>query len=176
MNIILIGLMGAGKSAVGRSLAERLGRPFIDTDALVEEQAGRPIPAIFAEEGEEGFRRREAAVIASLRERDGLVVATGGGAVLRPENRAALRSSGVVVWLEAAPEVLLERAAAQGVKTRPLLTGGDPLERLRRLAAERDAAYRETAHMRVRTDDAAVDEVVARILAMMEERGVKLHG
>jgi len=176
MNIILIGLMGAGKSAVGRSLAERLGRPFVDTDKLIEEQAGRSIPAIFADEGEEGFRRREAAVIASLKARDGLVVATGGGAVLRPENRAALRASGVVIWLEAAPEVLLERTEAQGVATRPLLTGGDPLERLRRLAAERAGAYREAAHLRVRTDDATVDEVVARILAMMKKRGVSLHG
>lgn len=176
MNIILIGLMGAGKSAVGRLLAARLGRPFVDTDALIEEQAGCSIPSIFAAEGEEGFRQREADVIASLRERDGLVVATGGGAVLGPENRAALREGGVVVWLEAAPEVLVERAKAQGVARRPLLAGTDPLERLRRLAAERSGAYRETAHLRVRTDDATVGEVVARILAMMEEQGVRLHG
>jgi shikimate kinase len=167
MNIVLIGLMGSGKSAVGRLLAERLGRPFIDTDAAVEAEAGRTIPEIFADEGEQGFREREAAVIARIAGQDGLVVATGGGAVLRPANRQALRQGGWVVWLDAPPEALYERARAQGIAGRPLLAGPDPLAKLRSLAAERAAIYSEAAHLRIETGGRTPAEVADAILAAL---------
>lgn len=165
MNIVLVGLMGSGKSAVGRLLAEKLGRPFVDTDALVEEEAGRSIPDIFVSEGEAAFREREAKVIAAVTARDGQVIATGGGAVLRPENREALRRTGLVIWLDAPPEALYHRAKAQGVDRRPLLAGSDPLGRLTAMASDRAPAYQAAAHARVATDDrrpaAIADEIVA---------------
>ncbi|MEW8978713.1 MAG: shikimate kinase [Symbiobacterium sp.] len=167
MNIVLIGLMGSGKSAVGRLLAERLGRPFVDTDALVEAEAGRPIPAIFAEEGEEGFRRREAEVIRRVAARDGQVIATGGGAVLWAESREALRQGGLVVWLDAPPETLFRRALAQGIAQRPLLAGPDPLGRLRDLAEARQAAYAAAAHVRVSTENRSLHEIVAEIMNIL---------
>lgn len=170
MNIVLIGLMGSGKSSVGRLLAERLNRPFIDTDALVEAEAGCAIPAIFATEGEDGFRLREAAVIARVAAGDGQVVATGGGAVLRPENRDALRQTGLVVWLDAAPETLYRRVRAQGVGRRPLLAGPDPLGRLRALAEERAPAYAAAAHVRIATDTRSLEEIAAEIADILHER------
>jgi len=177
MNIILVGMMGAGKSAVGRLLAERLGRPLIDTDALVEQQAGMSIPEIFAAEGEAGFREREAAVLAAVAAGADQVIATGGGAVLRPANREALRASGLVIWLYAPPEALYHRAKAQGVERRPLLAGADPLERLQALANEREAAYQAAAHLRVETDRLPLVAVVEQILAAVAEaEGEKRFG
>ncbi|HLT57769.1 MAG TPA: bifunctional shikimate kinase/3-dehydroquinate synthase, partial [Limnochordales bacterium] len=122
-NIVLIGFMGAGKSTVGRRLAARLGRPFVDLDAVIEETAGMPIPAIFAREGEAGFREREAAAVRAVAQRKGQVIATGGGAVMRRDNLAALRAAGTLVWLRAPLETLLERAKAEG--RRPLLAAGE---------------------------------------------------
>lgn len=170
MNIVLIGLMGSGKSAVGRLLAERLDRPFIDTDTLIEAEAGCTIPAIFAAEGEEGFRRREAEVIARAAAGDGQVIATGGGAVLRPENRDALRRNGLVIWLDAPPEALYRRVRAQGIRRRPLLAGPDPLGRLRALAAARAPAYAAAAHVRIATDARPLDDIVAEIADILHER------
>lgn len=167
MNIVLIGLMGSGKSAVGRLLAEKLGRPFVDTDGLVEEAAGCPIPELFAREGEAAFREREAAVISAVAARDGQVVATGGGAVLRPANRAALRATGIVIWLHAPPEALYHRARAQGIERRPLLAGQDPLSTLRALAEARASAYSEAAHHRVETDGRTLPDVVTAILILV---------
>nr|WP_280953667.1 shikimate kinase [Symbiobacterium terraclitae] len=166
----MIGLMGSGKSAVGRLLAERLDRPFIDTDALVEAEAGCPIPALFAAEGEEGFRRREAEVIARVAAGDGQVIATGGGAVLRPENRDALRRNGLVIWLDAPPEVLYRRVRAQGVGRRPLLAGPDPLGRLRALAESRAPAYAAAAHVRIATEARSLADIVAEIADILHER------
>ncbi len=170
MNIVLVGLMGSGKSSVGRALAEATGLPFVDTDSEVEARAGRPIPAIFAELGEAGFRDLESAAVAEVAGRDGQVIATGGGAVLRPENRAALRRSGVVFWLDAAPEELYRRASADGVQTRPLLAGPDPLAKLRELAERRSPAYADAAHHRVDTQGKSPDEVAAAILEILKER------
>jgi len=169
MNIVLVGMMGSGKSAVGRTLASMLGRPFVDTDAEIEARSGRPIPAIFAAEGEAAFRALEAAVIAEVAGRDGQVIATGGGAVVNPANRAALRASGLVFWLDAPPAVLLERAAAQGLAGRPLLAGPDPLGRLTALAAQRAAAYAEAAHHRVETAGLGVEAVAGSIAAKVKE-------
>ncbi len=172
MNIVLVGLMGSGKTAVGRLLAERLGRPLVDTDALVEEAAGCTIAEIFAAEGEEGFRRREAEAVARAAAGDNQVIATGGGAVLRPGNREALRSSGLVIWLDAEPESLYQRARAQGLAHRPLLSGADPLGRLRALADARRPAYEAAAHVRIRTDRRTLHDVVEEIMEKLEERGL----
>lgn len=174
MNIVLVGLMGSGKSSVGRLLARRLGRPLIDTDGLVAQEAGCTIPEIFAAEGEEGFRNREAQVIARVAAADAQVIATGGGAVLRPENREALRQNGFVIYLEASPEALYQRARGQGIAQRPLLAGDDPLGRLRALAESRADAYAAAAHCRVTTDGRPVEGVVAAILEMLKERGWQL--
>lgn len=145
-NIYLVGLMGAGKSSVARELARLLGREAADTDAEVVRAAGRSIPEIFAAEGEAGFRSREAAALALLAGRSDLVIATGGGIVLRAENRERMRATGRVFYLHAPAEELHRRVARGGIPGRPLLAGGDPLGTLRRLLAERDPLYRATAH------------------------------
>ncbi len=137
--------MGAGKTTVGRQLARRLGRPFYDSDHEIVERTGVPIPTIFEIEGEDGFRRREAQTIRELTEDDGLVLATGGGAVLRAENRERLHDTGWVVYLNVPPVLLYERT--RNDRNRPLLQVADPLRRLEELYTLRDPLYRETAHL-----------------------------
>lgn len=144
-NIYLVGLMGAGKTTVGRVLARRLGMSFIDSDHEIEARTGVRIPTIFEIEGEEGFRLREAQVIADLAASGGSVVATGGGAVLRPENREHLKSSGFVVYLNVPPQLLYERIRHD--RSRPLLQVEDPLGKLTELHGQRDPLYREVADM-----------------------------
>src|SRR5690606_1233444 len=156
-NIVLIGFMGAGKSTVGRRLAARLGRPFVDLDAVIEETAGMPIPAIFAREGEAGFREREAAAVRAVAQRKGQVIATGGGAVMRRDNLAALRAAGTLVWLRAPLETLLERAKAEG--RRPLLAAGEAAAA--RLYDERLPVYALADGVVDATDDP--DAVAAQI-------------
>jgi len=165
-NVVLIGFMGTGKTAVGRMIAARLGCPFIDTDTLIEERAGRSIPRIFTDEGEEAFRRLEAGVVAEVGERDGVVIATGGGVVLRPENMANLRRAGVIVALNAEPAAILARVG-EGAG-RPLL-GEDPEARVRRLLAERTPLYRD-ADLVVDTSALSLEEVAERGLAFVEAR------
>lgn len=143
-NIYLIGLMGAGKTTVGRQLAKRLGRPFFDSDHEIVERTGVPIPTIFEIEGEEGFRRREMQTIHELTAGSDIVLATGGGAVIKPENRGRLRETGWVVYLDVPPLQLFERTRHD--RNRPLLQVEDPLARLEALHAARDPLYRETAH------------------------------
>lgn len=137
--------MGAGKTTVGRQLARRLGRPFYDSDHEIVERTGVPIPTIFEIEGEDGFRRREAQTIRELTEDDGLVLATGGGVVLRTENRERLHDTGWVVYLNVPPVLLYERT--RNDRNRPLLQVADPLTRLEELYTLRDPLYRETAHL-----------------------------
>ena len=137
--------MGAGKTTIGRSLAKRLDLDFIDSDREIELRTGVSIPTIFEIEGEEGFRKREIQVIADLSRFSGLVVATGGGVVLRPENRASLRSSGLVVYLNVPPCTLWERTRHD--RNRPLLQVDDPLLKLKELYAQRDPFYREVADL-----------------------------
>jgi shikimate kinase len=139
LNLYLVGMMGAGKSAVGRPLAEALGYRFIDADSVIEQSAGRSIPEIFASEGETGFRELETAVLDSIAHWHSLVVATGGGVVTRPHNWGHLHQ-GVVIWLDAPQELLLERLAADST-ARPLLALADPAERLRTLMHERRPLY-----------------------------------
>jgi len=137
--------MGAGKTTVGRQLAKRLGRPFYDSDHEIVERTGVPIPTIFEIEGEDGFRRREAQTIAELTEGDGIVLATGGGVVLREENRQRLHDTGWAVYLNVPPVMLFQRTRHD--RNRPLLQVDDPLARLEELHAQRDPLYRETAHL-----------------------------
>lgn len=165
-SIVLIGFMGTGKTAVGQRLAARLGRPFIDTDALVEARAGRPIARIFQEDGEEAFRRLEAHAVAEACTQPGAVIATGGGVVLRPENMRRLRQAGVVVALRADPDAILARVGAG--EDRPLLSA-DPATRMRDLLAERDALYRQ-CDLSVDTTSLSVEEVSDAILAFIEAR------
>lgn len=161
-NIFLVGLMGAGKSTVGRILARRLGKRFVDTDHEIEKRNGVIIPVIFEIEGEDGFRRREQEVLADLAQEKDLVLSTGGGIVLKPENREVLRNHGFVVYLNARPELLAERTKHD--RTRPLLNVEDPLTRLRELYAVRDPLYREVAHAIVETGRGAPQQVVQAIL------------
>jgi len=161
-NVVLIGFMGTGKTAVGRRVAARLGCPFVDTDTLIEERAGRPIPRIFAEDGEAAFRQLEAEVVDAAAGRDGVVIATGGGVVLRPENMARLRQTGVIVALRADPKAILARV---GGSVRPLLAG-DPEGSIRRLLAERDVLYGE-ADLAVDTTALSPEDAAARVIAFV---------
>ena len=136
-------MMGAGKTTVGRQLARRLKLRFVDGDQEIEARTGVHIPLIFEIEGEGGFRKREAQVLATLTQEDGLVLATGGGAVLDPQNRLNLAQNGIVVYLSVPPAVLWERTRLD--KKRPLLQVVDPLGRLEELHAQRDPLYREIA-------------------------------
>ncbi len=147
---MLVGLMGAGKTTVGRICAERMGRPFVDTDEVVESLAHATVAEIFATDGEGRFRELERQVIADVvASPEALVVACGGGSVVDPQNRRRLRAAGRVVWLRAQPAVLHERVG-DGVG-RPLIAT-EPLSTLERLAATREAAYTEVAHAIVDTE------------------------
>ena len=144
-NIFLVGLMGAGKTTIGKLLAKRLKKTFIDTDHEIEHRTGVRIPLIFELEGEAGFRERESALIRELTQRQDIVLATGGGAVLRKENRDALMQGGTVVYLNAKIEDLWQRT--QHDKNRPLLQTQDPKAKLTELFIQRDPLYREIADM-----------------------------
>lgn len=156
-NVILVGLMGSGKSTVGRMVAQSLGFAFADTDHLIIDAAGRTIPEIFATEGEDGFRMRETAALRSLIGRDGLVIATGGGIVTRPENVPLLKQLGFVVWLSADPNVLHRRTAHS--HDRPLLKNPDPAGTLRKLHDSRSPLYEQASDMRINTDDFSPQDV-----------------
>lgn len=168
-NIFLIGLMGAGKSTIGRNLAKSLGLEFVDSDHEIERRTGAGIPLIFEIEGETGFRQREKKVLDELTQRDGMVLATGGGAVLDPDNRARLRNRGTVIYLYATIDQLLARTAKD--RNRPLLQTADPRGRLEELLAARDALYRETADIMVDTGGCTVRTAVREILAKIRPQG-----
>ena len=165
-NVVLIGFMGTGKTAVGRMLARRLRRPFVDLDERIVRQAGKPIPRLFAEEGEEAFRRREAKVIEQACALKGQVIAAGGGAALDPENRQRLKGSGLLVCLTARPEVIAKRTSGSP-GSRPLLAGGDRTQRIEELLKERACAYAQ-ADRTVDTSDRSVSGVVEEILRIIE--------
>jgi shikimate kinase len=170
-HLVLVGLMGAGKTTIGEACARRLDRPFVDTDALVELVAQHTVPEIFASEGEARFREREHdAVISAVHAPVPAVIACGGGAVVDPRNRTALRTHGIVVWLRAEPDELARRVGESGAgATRPLLDGRAPATTLRRLALVREPAYEAAAHATVDTDSRGVDDVVAEVLRAFEE-------
>ena len=159
--------MGAGKSTIGRLLAKELHLPFKDSDKEIEVRTGADIPWIFDVEGEQGFRDREQAVIADLCREDGLVLATGGGAVLREANREALRAGGRVVYLHTSVEQQLERTARD--RNRPLLRTANPGQVLRDLLAIRDPLYRQIADVIIETDQRPPRLVVQEVLGRLEQ-------
>lgn len=157
--------MGAGKSAVGKQLARSLHLAFADSDEEVEARTGVDIPFIFEKEGEEGFRKREAAAIDDLTRRDGVVLATGGGAVTQPENRQCLGARGFVIYLYTTVDQQVSRTSRG--RSRPLLEGGDPQDILGRLLELRDPLYREIADLVVNTDGRKVKAVVDDIIGQL---------
>ena len=166
-NLYLVGMMGAGKTTVGRQLARRLGKTFIDSDQDIESRTGVRIPVIFEIEGEEGFRRREADSIEALTQQEGIVLATGGGAVLLPGNRERLAARGFVVYLHAKPRDLWMRTRHD--KGRPLLQTDDPRARIEQLYQFRDPLYREVADLVVDTGRQSVSVLVGQLLPQLEQ-------
>lgn len=166
-NVFLIGPMGAGKTTLGKQLARVLSKRFIDSDHEIELRTGATIPWIFDIEGEEGFRNRETAVIDELTQQSGIILATGGGAVLRPENRVNLRNRGAVVYLFASIDELYARAGKD--KNRPLLQTEDPKARLTKLFAERDPLYREVADLVVDTASQPLNTLIEDLVLMLHK-------
>lgn len=160
--IVLVGMMGSGKSTVGRRLAARLGRRFVDADKVLEERCGVPIATIFELEGEEGFRKRETAILDELSRQPAIVLATGGGAVMRDENRRMLAERGLVIFLQASLPDLWQRLRRD--RARPLLQTENPRERIAALLALREPLYREIAHFTVTSARQPVDALVADII------------
>ncbi|NLI11372.1 shikimate kinase [Pelotomaculum propionicicum] len=166
-NIVLIGFMGTGKTSVGRRLAQRLGRDFVDTDAEIEAVTGKTITQIFARDGVVRFRSEENLLVKKLAVRENLVISTGGGLVLNPNNVRLLKENGVLIALTASPEVLYARLANK--KTRPLVLKGDLKQRIAQLLAEREGAY-DVADFFVDTGVSSVDGVVEQILRYLSGR------
>ena len=160
-NIFLIGPMGAGKTTVGKQLSEALHLDFVDSDHEIQRRTGVDVPTIFEFEGEDGFRNREQAMIDELTARAGVVLATGGGAVLRELNRQHLSSRGFVVYLQCTPEQQFERTHRD--KNRPLLQTENPLDKLRSLMQERDPLYRRIADLVISTEGRNTNSVVREI-------------
>jgi shikimate kinase len=168
--LVLVGMMGAGKSTVGKRLAARLGRPFADTDRVLEERLGVSIPTIFELEGEAGFRDREAAVLADLLERKGAVLATGGGIVLREGNRRQLAERAWVIYLRASAEDLWVRTRRD--TTRPLLRTADPRARIAELLAHRAPYYLEVANLVVETGRQPVERLIEHVMQRLAQDGM----
>jgi len=160
--------MGAGKTTIGRALARKLNKRFIDSDHEIEARTGASIPLIFEIEGEDGFRQREAEVIRDLTAQQGIVLATGGGAILREDNRACLRSRGTVIYLRASVDSILQRTSHD--KNRPLLQTADPRARLEELTRVREPLYREVADIIVETGRPNIQSLVQSIAAQLERR------
>src|SRR5690348_8099742 len=165
--VVLVGLMGVGKSTVGRRLARRLGLPFVDSDAEIEDAAGRPAAEIFERYGENDFRDGERRLVARLIEGDLRVIATGGGAYVDPRTRKLLNERAITVWLDAPVDILAERTSRRD--TRAQLRNADPKAVLQRLAEERRPSYEE-AHIHVKSGDGAHKDVVDAIIEALENR------
>ncbi|MFZ8911525.1 MAG: shikimate kinase [Burkholderiaceae bacterium] len=169
-NIVLIGLMGAGKTTIGRKLALRLGREFVDTDHEIEARSGASVATIFELEGEEGFRRREAKMLLQVMQLEQQVVTTGGGAPIRPENRPVI-AKGFVIYLEADPRQLWQRLRMD--QSRPLLSqSSDPKATLEKLHAERDPIYRQLANCIVTSTRGSMGQVLAQIEQELRRAGL----
>ena len=164
--IVLVGLMGVGKSTVGRRLAKRLGLPFIDSDSAIEDASGFPAAEVFERYGESDFRDGERRLVARLVEGEVRVIATGGGAFVDPRTRELLNERAITVWLDAPVDILAERTSRRD--TRAQLRNGDPKAVLERLAAERRASY-EQAHIHVRSGAGAHRDVVEAIVSALED-------
>ena len=166
-NIFLVGLMGAGKSTIGRQLARELGKQFRDSDSEIEKRTGVSIDVIFDIEGEQGFRRRETRMLKELVEERGIVLATGGGAILASENRQLLMNNGLVIYLKASAEHLAGRVKLD--RRRPLLQTGDKLATIRELMNQREPVYQQLADLVVVTNNRSVPRVVREISKMINE-------
>lgn len=166
-SIVLVGLMGAGKSSIGRRLATRLGMPFIDSDVEIEKAAGMSIDDIFTRHGEAHFRDGERKVIGRLLDGPPVVLATGGGAFMNMETRTRIKASALSIWLDAELDVLLRRCLKRS--NRPLLRQGDPRETLLRLKTERDPVYAQ-ADFSVHSGDGPHELVVEAIIRLLEDR------
>ncbi|MEO6984107.1 MAG: shikimate kinase [Paralcaligenes sp.] len=165
--IFLVGMMGAGKTTIGRSLARLLDRKFLDLDHELEARCGVRVSLIFDIEGEEGFRRRETALLDECSRRPGIILATGGGAVLNAENRRYLRERGVVVYLHATADELYRRVARD--RTRPLLQTPDPRARLQSLLVQREPLYQEVAAITVETGIMPISQVAHSLISLLKE-------
>lgn len=165
--IILVGMMGAGKTTIGRQLAHALDRQFLDLDHEMEARCGVRIALIFDIEGEAGFRRRETALLDECSQYRGMVLATGGGAVLAPENRDVLKERGVVVYLRAGVDELFRRVARD--RSRPMLKASDPRQRIADLLAQREPLYEEVADVTLDTGAVPVAQVVRNLLPYLRE-------
>ncbi len=172
-NIFLVGLMGAGKTTVGRQLACALRLPFEDSDRTIEARTGVTLPFLFEQEGEAGFRLREKQIVDELTAGEGVVLATGGGVVLDADNRAHLKGRGCVVYLRAPIEILVARTAHD--RNRPLLQGTNPHARLRQLLEIRDPLYREVADVILDTSNRSIRVVVRELLQRLD-RYARLRG
>jgi shikimate kinase len=163
-NIVLIGFMGSGKSTVGRELHQRLGYPLVDMDQVIEQRAGKPITAIFEDEGEAVFRRMETTLLEELADPAAprRIISTGGGVVGSADNRTLLRSMGYVVWLDAPIRAIMDRTSKN--RQRPLLHTDDPAARIRELMALREPLYQETAHLKLDTAGLDSGELATGIL------------
>ena len=164
-NIYLVGPMGAGKTTVGRHLADLLGREFLDSDHEIERKTGATIPWIFEKEGEQGFRSRESMVIDELTTKNNLVIATGGGAITQALNRGYLNQRGIVIYLYTPVEIQLQRTYRD--KNRPLLQVANPEQKLRELLKIRDPLYREVAHHIIETNQGAARDLAQHILQLI---------
>ena len=171
-NIFLVGPMGSGKSTVGRALARRIGYRFIDSDREIEERCGVDIPTIFEYEGEQGFRDREAHIIEELTALSSIVLATGGGAILRDANRQHLMNRGCVILLRVDIKEQLRRVSFNA--NRPLLQTEDPEARLRTLMQEREPIYNSISHFQISTDSRRMHHVVSRILRVLKRHEICL--
>ena len=170
-NINLIGYRGCGKTAVGRKLAEVLQRPFVDSDAVIVERAAASIAEFVAKSGWERFRRLESEVLRDCCQKDGVVLATGGGVVLARENRRLLQKNGVTFWLQASPDTILERLESdpQSLVLRPPLSSFDLADEIQVGLKEREPLYRELADFMIPVDLKNVDEIVQQIVKILEE-------
>ncbi len=167
-NLVLVGPMGAGKTSIGRRVADRFGLQFVDADHHIEQQHGTTIAAIFEHVGEAGFRERERAALADLLARQGQLIATGGGAVLDAESRRVMRERGFVVYLTASIDAQLRRLARD--RSRPLLQRGDREQVLRDLAAHREPLYRDVADLVMDTDGLTASEAAGRLGVRLADR------
>lgn len=169
MNITLIGYRGSGKSSIGKRLAAHLWFDFVDTDTLLTERAGKTIRDLFEAEGEQGFRERESTIIREVAVRDKLVIAAGGGAILRPENVAALKSNGKIIWLRASAETLHARIQADTATTdnRPNLTAAGGLEEVRTLLEQRNPLYQAAADATLEVSYLSIEDAAKRLLELV---------
>jgi shikimate kinase len=169
-SIVLVGMMGAGKSTIGRLLAEAIGFEFIDADRELEARSGVSIPTIFEIEGEDGFRRRETVLLDELSQRPRIVLATGGGAVLDEQTRQRLRERALVIYLRATADEVHRRTRRD--KSRPLLQADNPRERIEQLLAEREPLYAQTAHLSFQSAAANPKRLVERLATHPEVRAL----